>query len=324
VKRDARELWSAGLAMLMVACAVSGCTGAASVPAPEPRGPDTGEAPSAPPAVVLDSESIEVQARLMPCDGLAGRARRVIHLGAYQDVELLQVDADDEIGVVVATGAVRPGESPTCVQLHERAGAAPAHGTFWPGTGSSEARILMARECGPEFCPVAVVVRRDGEALGGVVVATRCDRGVELEALRWFEGQDSLKLVCRHSMGAAHRERVIIVHGIGHGIGHDSGHGAGRGLQPVLEVETGERELASLEERETPGFCERRPVGWVRLIQGGARPLVRVLDPSRGEAGYDGKGKALRAEFRFHAGAGRFEQVGDGELVDYDARAWCN
>lgn len=254
------------------------------------------------------------EARLALCadqvEGMDGASHDSLYLGTHQGVDVFQVTAGDEPRVV-AVGRIRPGGRDACAVLPPLAGQEPVTGRFWPGAGTVEAVLLGPERCDPEWCPAAVLIRESDRPLGALFLPGKCDEAVLLGELGWFATLDSLQLTCRQSAGAGYRETLLILHV------------TGQGLAPVLALETGTGEHASLGERETPGFCERRPVGSVELVERGERPVVRVLDPARGEPGIDGKGTALVADFQYDPAQGRFAQITPGTLVDYDARAWC-
>lgn len=231
------------------------------------------------------------------------------HLGTHQGVSVFQIASDPP--AILAVGRIVPEASAGCTLLRPTDGVAPVAGRFWPPGGRVQAVLLAQEQCQHDVCPDAVLVRDGERPLAALFLPETCDRALTMDALSWFPGQDSLRLTCHQSAGAGHREIVYVVH-------------VGRfGLVPVLALETGTAEAATEEERETPGFCERRPVGWVKLVEKGERPVIEVFDPSRGQPGQDGKGTGLLADFRFDPGTERFEQIGPGTLEPYDARAWC-
>jgi hypothetical protein len=239
-----------------------------------------------------------------PADG-SGEA---VHLGTHEGASVFQSAGDSP--VIVAAGKIFPEASAGCTPLQPLESVAPVAGRFWPLGGQVQAVLLTQRECQHDVCPDAVLLRDGARSLAALFLPETCV-SYATERLSWFTGQDSLRLTCRQSAGASQREIVYVLH-----VGAS-------GLVPVLALETGTAEAATQEERETPGFCEARPVGWVRLVEKGERPVLQVFDPSRGQPGEDGKGTGLLADFRFDPGTGRFEQIGPGKQEPYDARAWC-
>lgn len=299
--------------MFLLLALLAGC-GATPSTATEPD-PDTpsGNQPAEP---ETEGAAARAEARLALCAGqvelVDSADHERLHLGSHGGVDVFHIAGGQRGGaVIVAVGTMRPGGEDECAVQQPLAGQAPIAGRFWPGAGMVQAVLLGPEPCDPESCPATVLVRDRGRALGAMFLPGKCDRGVFLRELSWFAGQDSLQLTCHQSAGAGYRETLFILHV------------TAQGLAPILALETGVAEQASQEERETPGFCERRPVGSVQLVAPGQRPVVRVLDPARGEPGRDGEGTALVADFRFDPGTGGFEQITPGELVDYDARAWC-
>jgi hypothetical protein len=263
----------------------------------------------------LGSGPAEARAALASCpEGAwpAGGSGEAVHLGTHDGVSVLQSAGAPP--VVVAVGRIVPEASAGCTLLQPLESVAPVAGRFWPLGGLVQAVLLTQQECSHDVCPDAVLVRDGERSLAALFLPETCV-SYATERLSWFTGQDSLRLTCRQSAGASQREIVYVLH-----VGAS-------GLVPVFALETGTAEAATQEERETPGFCERRPVGWVRLVEKGERPVIRALDPARGPArgqpGDDGKGTGLLADFRFDPGTGRFEQIGPGKQESYDARAWC-
>jgi hypothetical protein len=296
----------AGQAVLVAALAsCAGTPGSASPGTPgrgaqQPAGP--GEAPATALALLASC----------PEEARPGGAEPV-HLGTYDGVSVFAHPGRAD--AIVAVGKLHPDGPDECSIQHVAAQTPPVEGSFWPGAGSVQAVLLGPEECHPAFCPATVLIRDHERALGALFWREACDQALTPARLRWFAGQDSLQLTCHQSTGAAHRELVVILHVLQAG--------ATARIAPVLALDTGTAEHASLAERETPGFCERRPVGWVRLVEQGERPLIRVFDPARGQQEDDGAGTGLLADFRFDPGTGRFEQVTPGTLQGYDARAWC-
>ena len=300
------------MAEVVLVAALASC-GAPGKGSPGPSGAQQPARPgSAPP---------EARAALSSCPAdvwpAGGAGVEAIHLGTQEGVSVFALSGSTD--AIVAVGKLRADGSDECSVQHVVAQTPPVAGAFWPQAGSAEAVLLRPEECHPAFCPATLLVRngeRARDALGAWFWPETCDQALTLTRLRWFAGQDSLQLTCHQSTGAAHREIVTILHVLQ----------AGRtaSLTPVFSLDTGTAEHPSLDERETPGFCARRPVGRVRLVEQGERPRIQVFDPARGQEGDDGKGTGLLADFRFDPGTGRFEQVTPGTLEDYDARAWCS
>lgn len=274
-------------------------------------------APTPPPNPAESVQSSDPSALLAPCvehallPAEATRSARLLDTRDGVTLAAVEVAGPGSEEVIVAAGAVEPPGPRTCARLRIEASVSPVAGKLWPDAERAEAVILGLGSCTPELCPSAVVVRDVAGARAGTYLAQSCDRRVELALVRWFDVGDSLILTCQQSAGAGYRESLHVLHV------------ANGALEPVLTVATGSGELAALEEQQKPGFCPRRPVGWVRLHEAGARPLVRVSDPTRGEPGRDGAGRSLEADYRFDPNMRRFRQIGAGVLVDYDSRAWC-
>ncbi|WP_428266662.1 hypothetical protein [Haliangium sp.] len=266
-------------------------------------------------ALADDGHASDPAELLAPCVEAATLSVEQAHgarlLGQHDGVTLAAASLDGE-EAVLAVGAIEPAEPRACARLRVETSVAPVAGQLWPGAERAEAVVLGLGRCTPESCPSAVVVRDGSGSRAGAFLARACDRRVELARVRWFDAVDSLVLTCQQSTGAGYRESLHVLHMVG------------EALEPVLTVETGTGEVASQEEQETPGFCPRRPVGWVRLRELGARPLVRVFDPTRGEPGRDGAGHGLQVDYRFEPAARRFRQLGGGDMVAYDSRAWCS
>lgn len=306
------------VAAVMLVIALASCAGAPGAGSGDSSGrPVPGGRPAVAPD--LGSGSAEARAALASCPEEvwpADGSGEAMHLGTHQGASVFQIAGGaappaPPAPMVVAVGKIRPGESAACVVMAPVGSASPVAGSLWPLGGRVQAVLLGPAECNPEFCPSTVLVRDGERALGALFLPEACDRALTMELLSWFTGQDSLRLTCHQSAGAGHREIVSIVH-----VGAS-------GLVPVFTLETGTAEAATEEERETPGFCERRPVGWVRLVEKGERPVIKAFDPGRGQPGHDGTGTGLVADFRFDPGTGRFEQIGPGTQQSYDARAWC-
>lgn len=306
------------LAAAMVACGGASGTGSGDPSArPSSRPGSSGQAAAGPgvaPAMPGPGSPEERAAlascpeEVWPVDG-SGQA---MHLGTHAGASVFEIAAGaDAAAVIVAVGKIRPESEVACVVLEPAGTPAPVAGSFWPLGGRTQAVLLVAGECDPAFCPGVLLIRDGARALGALYLPEACDRALSMEGLSWFAGVDSLRLTCHRSIGAGYREIVSIVH-----VGAS-------GPVPVLALVTGTAEAATQEERETPGFCEHRPVGWVRLVEKGERPVIRVFDPDRGQVGENGTGTGLVADFRFDPGTGRFEQIGTGTLERYDARAWC-
>jgi hypothetical protein len=291
------------LAQLACRSGASGGTGAGGGAA-EPGHP-SGVAPD------LGSGPAEARAALASCpEGTwpADGNGEAVHLGTHEGVSVFQ--SAGEPPVFAAVGRIFPEEQAECTLLPPLESVAPVTGRFWPLGGLVQAVLLTQEECRHDVCPDAVLVRDGQRSLAALFLPETCV-SYAMERLSWFTGQDSLQLTCRQSAGAGQREIVYVLH-----VG-------AAGLVPVFALETGTTETATEEERETPGFCERRPVGWVRLVEKGERPVIRALDPTRGQPGEDGKGTGLLADFRFDPATGRFEQIGPGKQEPYDARVWC-
>lgn len=235
-----------------------------------------------------------------PADG-SGEA---IHLGTHEGASVFQIAGSPP--AIVAVGRIFPEASSECTVLRPVERAEPVVGSFWPPGGLVQAVLLHQEECRHDFCPGAVLLRDGERPLTARLLPETCDSS--MERLRWFVSQDSLQITCRASGSV---ELVYILH-----VGRS-------GLEIVFTLGTGSYEAATQEERETAGFCELRPVGWVRLVEKGERPVIRALDPGRGQAGVDGKGTGLVADHRFDPATGRFAQSTPGTLEDYDGRAWC-
>ena len=310
----ARERARGRARIALLAVALAGCAGASGAGTGESSGrPVSGGGPGVAPDV--GTGSAEARAALASCPEEvwpADGSGQATHLGTHEGASVFQIAGSAEApGVIAAVGKIRPGESVACAVMEPAPSGSPVTGALWPLGGRVQAVLLGPAECNPEFCPSTLVVRDGERPLGALFLPEACDRALNMEALSWFTAQDSLQLTCHQSAGAGYREIVSVVH-------------AGRaGLVSVLALETGTAEAATDEERETPGFCERRPVGWVRLVEKGERPVIKLLDPSRGEPGQDGKGTGLVADFRYDPATERFEQIGAGKLESYDARAWC-
>lgn len=297
--------------------APAGGTGRAGNGPTEP-GHSSGVAPD------LGSGPAEARAALASCpEGAwpAGGSDQAVHLGTHGGASVFQSAGDPPSGDsprIVAAGKIVPEQPAGCTLLQPLESVAPVAGRFWPSGGLVQAVLLTQQECSHDVCPDAVLVRDGARSLAALFLPETCV-SYSMERLSWFTSQDSLRLTCRQSAGASQREIVYVLHV------------RASGLVPVFTLETGTAEAATEEERETPGFCEARPVGWVRLSEKGERPVIQAFDPSRGSAraptrgqpGTDGKGTGLLADFRFDPGTGRFEQVGPGTEQPYDARAWC-
>lgn len=320
-------------AIAIAALALAGC-GARGAGAGQSSGNGGGQAPaSAAVAPDVGSGSPEARAALASCPEEVwpgDDSRAATHLGTHAGASVFRIaggagapdqagapegtdepGAPDGAGVFVAVGEIRPGEAVGCVVLAPVDDPAPVAGGFWPLAGRVQAVVLGAAECHPESCPSALLIRDGARPLGALYLPEACDRALAMEALRWFTGQDSLRLTCHQSTGAGYRELVSVVH-----VGRS-------GPVPVFALETGSAEDATEEERATPGFCARRPVGWVRLVEKGERPVIRAFSPRGGQPGGDGKGTGPVADFRYDPDAQRFAQIGPRTLEAYDARAWC-
>lgn len=321
-----RRQVAARVAAVLLATAMAACAGASGTGSGEPASRPTGRpgsggqadvGPGVAPAMPGPG-SPEERAALASCPEdvwPADGSGQAMHLGTHEGASVFEIAAGaGEAAVIVAVGKIRPESPVACVVLEPAETPAPVAGSFWPQGGRAQAVLLVASECHPAFCPGVLLIRDGERALGALYLPEACDRALSMEALSWFASVDSLRLTCHRSIGAGYREIVSIVH-----VGAS-------GPAPVLALVTGTAEVATQEERETPGFCEHRPVGWVRLVEKGERPVIRVFDPGRGQPGENGKGTGLVADFRFEQigpGPGRFEQIGPGTLERYDARAWC-
>lgn len=289
------------LVIALVGC--GGAPGAAPGESPEPAArrqpplmqPDLGDgAPEARAALASCPEAV------WPADG-SGEAS---HLGTHEGASVFQIAGSPP--ALVAVGRIFPEAAGACTVLRPVERAEPVAGAFWPAGGAVQAVLLRQEECQHDVCPGAVLLRDGERPLAARLLPATCDSS--LQRLRWFAHQDSLQVTCRARGGS---ETVHVLHA------------GSAGIEIVFTLGTGSYEAATQEERETPGFCELRPVGWVRLVENGARPVIRALDPGRGQAGVDGKGKGLVADHRFDPATGRFEQITPGTLEDYDGRAWC-
>ena len=298
-------------ALLALFACRSGAPGGTSRPGsgPEDPGHASGVAPD------LGSGPAEARAALASCpEGTwpADGSGEAMHLGTHEGVSVFQIAGGPP--VVVAVGRIVPEQTAGCTLLQPLESVTPVAGRFWPLGGLVQAVLLTQQECSHDVCPDVVLVRDGERPLAALFLPETCV-SYATERLSWFTGRDSLRLTCRQSAGAGQREIVYVLHVVA------------AGLAPVFALEAGTAEAATEEERETPGFCERRPVGRVELVDKGERPVIRAFDPSRGpsggEPGEDGKGTGLLADFRFDPGTGRFEQIGPGTQEAYDARAWC-
>jgi hypothetical protein len=302
------------VAAALLVVATASCAGTPGAGTGDSSGrPVTGGQPAVAPDV--GAGSAEARAALTSCPEEvwpADGSGEATHLGTHEGASVFQIAGSaDAPATLVAVGKIRPGEPVACAVMEPSGSAPPVTGALWPLGGRVQAVLLAPAECNPELCPSTALVRDGERALGALFLPEACDRALNMEALSWFTGQDSLRLTCHQSAGAGHREIVYVLH-----VGAS-------GLVPVFALETGTAEAATQEERETPGFCERRPVGWVRLVEKGERPVIKALDPARGQPEPDGKGTGLVVDFRFDPGTGRFAQIGAGTQERYDARAWC-
>ena len=317
----------ARVAVVLLAVAMAACAGASGTGSGDPAGRPAGRPVDRPGSggqaaagagmapAMPGPGSPEQRAALASCPEEvwpADGSGQATHLGTHEGASVFEIAAGaDAAAVIVAVGKTRPESPVACVVLEPAETPAPVAGSFWPLGGRAQAVLLVAGECYPAFCPGVLLIRDGARALGALYLPETCDRALSMEGLSWFAGVDSLRLTCHQSIGAGYHEIVSIVH-----VGAS-------GPVPVLALVTGTAEVATQEERETPGFCEHRPVGWVRLVEKGERPVIRVFDPGRGQPGENGTGTGLVADFRFDPGTGRFEQLGTGTLERYDARAWC-
>lgn len=187
---------------------------------------------------------------------------------------------------------------------------------------AAQIQAPLPAACNPEICPLALLVRdRAGKPLSALRTPAHCDAGVSLARVKLFPDRDGLQVTCRRSAGAGYNEQrllLAVLPGPGPGPGAAAGDPA---LRLLITADTGSQQAVTAEERRAGG-CASRPVGWIRVLKVGPRPVVRVFSP-RDEDMNDGRGTSPAFDHAFDPQSGRMERTGEGVPTAFDAFAAC-